>query len=377
MKKPLLSRLHFNRKALVSLMAVLFGLIAGALFILCIGHNPFTGYKFLFQGGLMNIERIGNSLAMATPLILTGLSLAFASRTGLFNIGAAGQMLFGGFMTTVFALLNPALPRVILLPAVILIGMLSGAVWAGIPGFLKAKFNCNEVVITIMMNWIAYWIVAYVIPNYFPESLHVKTISQRVPDAASLRTGWLTELFNGSYLNIGIFLALLAAVAVSFILNRTVMGYELKAVGHNRMAAEYAGIGVSRNIVLAMVIAGALAGLAGVTYYCGYSVNMQINVLPSQGFDGIAISLLGLGTPVGVIVSAFFFGIMQAGKNFMSSNTAIPPEIADTIIATIIYFAAAGVILDRALTFFSNRGRRLRKPREKQPEATLTKGGAE
>lgn len=333
-----------KKESLNSILAVILGLIAGAILMLVIGDSPVDGYTYLFKGGLMNIERIGNTLATATPLILTGLSVAFAFKTGLFNIGTPGQMLFGGFCATVVGLTYGAtMPRVLLLLAMIVAGALAGAIWAFVPGLLKAKFNVNEVVSSIMMNWICYWIVYYAVPAYFKGSS--ETESRNILEAASLKTPWLTNLFQDSYINLGIFIAIIAVIVVGFILNKTVLGYQLKAVGFNRDAAEYAGMSVNKNVVLSMMIAGALSGLAGVTQYVGNASNIQIGVMPSQGFDGIAVSLLGANSPIGVLVSAIFFGLLYSGKGFMNANTSIPPEIADTIIATIIYFAATSAVV--------------------------------
>jgi len=201
----------------------------------------------------------------------------------------------------------------------------------------------HEVVSTIMMNWIAYWVVYYTIPAYF-KGAFLETESRKIPEYASLRVGWLSDMFAGSYLNLGLFLAIAATAVIALILNRTTLGYELKAVGFNRHAAEYAGINVARNITLALAISGALAGLAGATFYTGYSYNMQIGVLPAAGLDGIAVALLGATAPWGVFGAAVFFGILHSGKGFMNAMTSIPPEIGDTIIATIIYFAATSIL---------------------------------
>lgn len=328
-----------KKEALNSIIAVVLGLIAGAILMVIIGDNPIDGYVYLFKGGLMNVSRIGDTLATATPLILTGLSVGFAFKTGLFNIGTPGQMLFGGFCATAVGLTyNSSMPRPILLIAMIIVGALAGAVWAFVPGILKAKFNVNEVVSSIMMNWTCYWIIYYVIPAYFKGSS--ETESKNIPDMASLKATWLTDLFSGSYINLGILISIIAVILIGFILNKTVLGYELKAVGFNRDAAEYAGMSVNKNIVIAMMISGALSGLAGVTQYIGNASNIQIGVMPSQGFDGIAVSLLGANSPLGIFISAIFFGLLYSGKGFMNANTSIPPEIADTIIAIIIYFAA-------------------------------------
>lgn len=341
------------KQCIISLMAILLGLIAGAILMAIMGHNPIDGYSFLFQGGLMNIERIGNTLATATPLILTGLSLAFAFRTGLFNIGAPGQMLMGGFFATAVGL-TVKLPTPILIPLMIIAGIFGGALWAFIPGALKAKFNVHEVVSTIMMNWIAYWIVYYMVPMYFKGEF-LETESAQLPATATLRIQALTDFFQGSFINMGILIAIVSVFAIWFILNKTVLGYELKAVGFNRDAAEYAGISVNRNIVLSMMIAGALAGLAGVVQYTGNATSIQIGVMPTQGFDGIAVALLGASNPIGVLFSALFFGILYTGKGFMNAMTSIPPEIADTIMATIIYFAATSVIMERVFNKFQKR----------------------
>lgn len=344
-----------KRKGLISILAVILGLIAGAILMGIMGHNPIEGYKFLFQGGLKNIKRVGDTIATATPLILTGLSVAFAFRTGLFNIGAPGQMLVGGFCATAVGL-TLDLPRVILLPIMILAGIIGGAIWAFIPGLLKAKFNVHEVVSTIMMNWVGYWIVFYGIPAYFKGEF-LETESRKLAESATLQSTWISKLFQGSFINLGVVLAIITVIIIAFILNKTVLGYELKAVGFNRHAAEYAGISVNRNIILSMMIAGALAGLAGVVQYGGNATSIQIGVMPTQGFDGIAVALLGASTPIGVLFSALFFGVLYTGKGFMNAMTSIPPEIADTIMATIIYFAATSIVIERILNKFKNRNK--------------------
>lgn len=159
-------KITINKQVIIGLISVILGLLAGAVLMMFTGNSPFEGYNYLFRGGLMNIERIGNTLATATPLIFTGLSVAFAFKTGLFNIGASGQMLFGGLCATAVGL-SFDMPRVILLAAMILAAMIGGGLWALIPGYLKAKFNVHEVVATIMMNWISYWVIYYTVPAFF------------------------------------------------------------------------------------------------------------------------------------------------------------------------------------------------------------------
>jgi simple sugar transport system permease protein len=338
-----------------ALAAVFLGLVAGAVLMAAIGSNPLEGYNYLIRGGLMNIERIGNTLATATNLTLTGLSVAFAFKTGLFNIGAAGQMLVGGLCSTAVAL-KVAAPRPLLLILMVLAGFAGGAIWGSLPGYLKARFNVHEVVATIMMNWIAYWVVYYSVPAWL-KGAFLETESALISEAASLKTSWMNTFFQGSYINLGLFVALGAVIVIHVILKKTTLGFELQAVGYNRDAAENAGIRVERNMVLSMMIAGGLAGLAGTTFYTGYASNMQIGVLPSQGFDGIAVALLGATEPAGVFASALFFGMLHSGKGFMNAMTNIPPEISDTIIATIIYFTATSVLVGRLWDLWKQRGR--------------------
>jgi len=338
------------RNFIVSIIAILLGLIAGGILMLFIGSNPIEGYMYLFQGALKNIARIGDTLATATPLVFTGLSVAFAFRTGLFNIGASGQMLIGGLCASAVGLTYD-FSRPILLLVMILAGFAGGALWAFIPGLFKAKFNVHEVVSTIMMNWIAYWTVYYVVPSYFKGEF-LETESRKLPDAATLKVPFLTEMFQGSYINLGIFLAVIAVIIVAFIINKTTLGFELKAVGFNRHAAEYAGMHVNRNIILSMLISGALAGLGGVALYAGNAATIQIGILPTAGYDGIAVSLLGANTPIGVFFAAILFGILYSGTGFMNAMTEIPPELANTIIAIIIYFAATSILIERVLKRF-------------------------
>lgn len=337
------------RNTIVSLISIILGLIAGGLLMLFIGASPIEGYTYLFQGALKNISRIGDTLATATPLIFTGLAVAFAFRTGLFNIGAAGQMLIGGLAATAVGLTFD-LSRPILILVMVIAGIVGGGLWAFIPGYFKARFNVHEVVSTIMMNWIAYWTVYYAVPAYFKGG--TETESKLISETASLKTPMLSEMFQGSYINMGIFFAIIAVIVIAFIINKTTLGFELKAVGFNRHAAEYAGMKVNRNIILSMLISGALAGLGGVALYTGNASSIQIGILPTQGYDGIAVALLGANSPVGVFFAALLFGILYSGTGFMNAMIEIPPELANTIIAIIIYFAATSVLIHRLLNKF-------------------------
>ena len=335
-----------ERKAgnlLVSLSAVVAGILAGCLLLIVIGKNPVDAMTKIAQGALSDSRRIGNTMAVATRLILIGLAVAFAYKSGLFNIGGSGQRLVGGVGASIWASCGQDIPRPLYLVIIILSGAVAGGIWGFISGFLKAKFNVHEVVSSIMLNWTALWVIYEIIPAFIVDP-KVPSKSAAVPAAQSLRTPVLQQFFPRSYINWGIVIAIAAVVIIAFILNKTTLGYQLKAVGSNRFCAEYAGIKVNRNIIITMTIAGVLAGLAGVTYYCGYSNIIYRNQMPNEGFDGVAVALLGNCNPVGVFFAALFFSILKAGKGSLGAGAGIPPEIADTVIAVIIYFTATAVL---------------------------------
>lgn len=338
-----------KNKFIVSILAIILGFVTGAIVMLASGHNPIEAYSALLKGAGFygNIKRFGDTLLNTTTLILTGLAVAFAFRTGLFNIGVAGQMLMGGF-AAVFVGIKLNLPFFIHSPLAVAAAVLAGAVWAFLPGLLKARFRIHEVVSTIMMNYIAMWTVYYLVPTFIPGSFN--TESRPINATASLRVEWLTNLFKGSYVNIGLILAIICIFLVWWILEKTTFGYELKAVGFNINASKYAGMKVNRNMILSMMISGALAGLAGATFYIGYANNIKIGVLPSQGYDAIAVALLGLNNPFGVALAAFLFGFMNAGSLFMSSAANVPNELIPIIIAIIIFFAATSLMFESGIS---------------------------
>lgn len=349
-----------NEETIIKLspfISVFLGFVFGYIILLLAGFNANEGFKYLFEGGLKgitegNFRRIGDTLSQMTPLMLTGISVAFAFRTGLFNIGASGQMLFGGFVA-VFIGVKFNLPPIIH-PIVATLGAgCAGALVGFVPGFLKAKYNIHEVVICIMMNYISLWGVQYLVKTYIPGKYD--TESAIIADTSSLKADFISNIFKGSSLNMGFFIAIFALIVISIILNKTVFGYELKAVGFNKDASEYSGMNVNRNIVYSMMIAGFLSGLAGATLYIGYASNLKIGVLPSQGFDGIAVSLLGMNTPIGVFLSSFLFGFLKNGSSYMAGQTSIPAELVDIVVASIIYFAAISRIINKYLVKFAKK----------------------
>jgi len=330
-------------------ISVIIGFVIGAILIIILGENPFSVYLDILNGSIFkdlfdgNLSRLGDTLLRVTPLILTGLSVAFAFRTGLFNIGVGGQMLFAGFLAVYVGLQLDGLPKPILMTICTLAAILGGAIWALIPGILKAAYRINEVVVCIMMNYCAIWLVQYLVRNNILSNFD--TESQKVGYNASLRADWMTKIFDGSFINLGLFLALLCALLVWFILQRTTFGYELKSVGFNHSAAKYAGMKVNRNILLSFLISGGIAGLAGASYYIGYVTHIRIGMISPLGFDGIAVSLLGLNSPIGVLFSASLLGVLRTGGDYINAAYNMPKQFVDILVSLIIYFAAISLLI--------------------------------
>ena len=329
---------------LVSISTVFLGVLAGSILILMIGKNPIKGFERLLFGAFSNVRRVGNTLSMSTQLILRGLSFSFAYKTGLFNIGGSGQMLMGGIVSTILGHYLPSsMPKPLYVVIVVMAALATGALWGLSTGFLKAKFNVHEVVSSIMLNWIAFWLCYDFIPRFVKDQA-IAVKSKPLPLSRTLGTEWLRNVTGMSTLNFGFLFAIIACIVVWFILEKTTLGFNLKAVGANKYCAEYAGIKIHKSIMISMAIAGSLAGLAGLTYYCGYSNLMEMGKMPNEGFDGIAVALLGNCSPIGVFFAAIFFGALKMGKGSLAA-TGIPTELADTIIATIIYFAATSILI--------------------------------
>lgn len=319
-------------------LAVIAAFLVGGIFILIIGQNPFFIYGKLFSGTLGNPYGIAQVLFKATPLIFTGLAVAFAFRAGLFNIGAEGQLYIGAFLTAYLGFTLVNLPGFILIPLCISGGMIGGALWAGIPGILKAKRGAHEVITTIMMNFIALALTNYLVARHFhaPEAVHTQAIalSARIP-----RLSTVFSWFSGSPLNYSIFLALLACFIIYYILWKTSLGYELRAVGLNPFAAEYGGINIAKSTILAMALSGALAGLVGVNYVMGYKYYFEQGFSGGVGFMGIAVALLGRNNPIGVILAALLFGLLSFGGLII--NAYVPKELVDILQAIVIIFVIA------------------------------------
>ena len=328
----------------IPIFTILLALVAGAVVFLLLGKNPLSAYYNLLQGcGIAPkasyaghksmLTDFMNFLSYLTPMIFAALAVAVALRAGLFNIGVSGQMLAAGFVASITVGYS-SLAAPIAKPLVVLIGILVGALVGGLIGFLKYRFNINEVVSSIMLNYILQYVCSFVINTYFvdPVSRQSKAVS------AASRLTVVGDLKMD--IPLGIILALAAVAFVQFLMKKTVLGYEMKAVGFSGGASRYAGINVGRNIVTTMAISGALAGLAGVTYYLGYFASIRPRVLCDTGFDAIAVALLGNSNPVGIIFSSFLVTMIDKGSTYMSSTAGVQAEVADVITGAILLFCA-------------------------------------
>lgn len=343
-----------SRKVLVPLAAVALGFVLGSLVILITGRSPLLMFNAIIQGvtgfnlmsGSFNPRHIGELVVQAMPIILTGLCVGFAFRTGLFNIGAEGQLMMGALAATAVALTVRA-PAAAHLPLILLAGMAAGGLWGAIPGYLKARFNVHEVVVTIMLNYTALHVNNYTILNVFGSVDRVKTAE--FPASALLRSPFLAELTNGSRLNWGFIPVVLAVLAFWFILEKTSFGYSLRAVGFNKDAAKYAGMKVERNVVLSMIIAGAFAGLAGAVITTGtFSFGRALPAAEGYGFDGIAVALVGMNHAPGILLAGLLFGVLKSAGPLMQS-AGIPREIGGIIQASIVMFVAMKLGIERLL----------------------------
>ncbi len=333
-----------------SIIAILVGLLFGFLLMLIVNPGEAVeGFQIIIKGGFnRGPKSLGNMIYLSVPIILTGLSVAFAFRTGLFNIGATGQLTMGAFVAVYIGIEWGALGDIapILHWGVAVLGaMLAGALWGAIPGVLKAYRNVNEVVASIMLNYVAMYLNAMLIVKFIYNRDFARALD--VQETAVTPKLNLDLLFLGSSINGAIVVTLIVVAILHVILNKTTFGFELKAVGFNRDASKYAGMNSKRNIVYSMMIAGAVSGLAGAMMFLVAGVHLKPDaVLIAQGFTGIAISLLGLSSPIGVLLAGLFYGSLQQGGYYLQLLN-FNPEIIDIIIAVIIYTSALGLFLQK------------------------------
>lgn len=406
-----------TKTVLASLLSIVIGLAVGSVLVLVVGlsseslgvGSAWEGIRLIFFGILstgrnasgsltwgFNPQSIGNMLFRATPLILTGLSVSVAFKTGLFNIGAPGQYLMGTMTTLAIALGIPstALPSPVIWLLAFLGGALAGALWGCIPGLVKALLNINEVLACIMTNWIAANLVTWFFDatkvfqntventksSYVYKTAYGKTMVDGVwtyVDGNGVRTAkmGLDKIFPGSQVNAGILLAIVIAIGVYILMTKTTLGYQLKACGSNRHAARYAGINDKRNIVLSMAIAGALSGAGAALYYLSGNTEFYwqtYQALPATGFNGIPVALLAANNPIGVIFTGCFMSMLNIVGLQLTNLTAYNEYITDVIISVIVYLSAFSLLIKTLLSV-----RKKDKPAVDKPveEVSAEKGG--
>lgn len=331
-------------KLLFPLVAVVAAFLVGAVFVLLIGDDPIETYRLLIGSALWWPDGIGFTLFLATPLIFTGLAVAVAFRAGLLNIGAEGQLYVAAFATAWTGIVLGDLPAIVLVPLCVGAAMAAGGIWGAIPGLLKARFGSHEVINTIMMNFIAVALVSYFTQYHYRTPgdpiLQTAPISPHahIPRISAFIPGFPERI----PLNVSFVLALLAAGLVYVFLWRTRWGYELRATGSSPSAAEYGGISVRRQIVIAMAISGGLAGMVGINEVLGYRHRYYDGFSDNYGFTGIAVALLGRNHPAGVIAAALLFAVITRGGIPVDAFTQnVTKDIVQILQATIILFVAA------------------------------------
>ncbi len=356
-----------RNRFLYTVLAIVLGIIIGSIILIVSGTNPIEAYKVIFFGAFGKPKYISWTIVKAVPLILTGLSVAFAFNTGLFNIGAEGQYIVGSIGALVVGLLLD-LPPVLHGLVALLAGALCGYIWGALVGILKAKFQVNEVISSIMLNWIAFYLSNYLLSfpllrniesdNSYPikKSASIKILgswkASEAGKAVLANNKFLRDILNPP-VNFGIIIAIVAAIVIWYILKKTTLGYELRAVGFNQKAAEYGGISINKSIVTSMGIAGILAGLAGAITVLGVSGN--IGIMAGQegyGFDGMAVALIAGNNPLGTIPAALLYaGLTYGGGKLTTIGTY--SEVVNIIVGIMILFIAMPKLLDMIRFFFT------------------------
>ena len=358
-KKKSLLEFFAESKLIHTILSIIIGFIVGALFLMIMGINVGDAYGMLLKSVFSGAKSFSYCVVYATPYIVTGLSVAFSFKTGVFNIGAEGQFVIGSMAACVVGILLGGLPSYLLVPLCFLAAAAAGALWGTIVGFLKTKWGINEVLSMIMFNWIAFYLSNFIagIP-----AIHSDGTAEATKNISANASTLLSKDFISQYklcptANWGILVAIVLTVVVWLIIDKPTLGYRLKAVGFNKSAAEYGGINVNRSILTALAISGALAGLGGALQLMG--MGSRISVFSSQegfGFAGIVVALMGCSNPFGVLAAGLFYGALIYGGSKLNLVGA-PTQLVNVIVGTVVLFIAISVIFER-IKYIQPRGRR-------------------
>ncbi|WP_413174400.1 ABC transporter permease [Anabaena azotica] len=331
------------------LIAIVFALLAGAILILLAGANPIVAYTALFQESLSTYFGFGNTLTKMTPLLFTSLGVLVALRAGQFNIGGEGQIYLGALGSSLIGLYIHGIPAFIHIPLALFFGFLFGAFWGLIPGYLKAIKGVNEVITTLLLNYIAVNLISYLVQNPLKAPAAPSPYSPLIA-----KTAQLPIILPGSLAHAGILLALITAGVLWVLLTKSPLGYQINAVGFNPIAARYAKISVERTILLVMGLAGGLAGLAGACEVIGLKYRLFEQVSPGYGFDAIAIAFLSRGNVFGIVLTSLFFAALRSGANIMQRSASVPSTIVYAIQGLTVLFIAIALALEYRVKAIKN-----------------------
>ena len=335
------------RATLPQIVAIVLAFLVGAIVLLATGYSPINAYLAVIKGAFGDIYGIGQTFTQATPIIFTALAFIFAFKCGLFNIGAEGQLLIGGFTAALVGISFGDLPVYIHLPLALLAGAAGGALWGFIPGILKARLGAHEVITSMMLSYVALYITSYMV-NY-PFIAPPGWVAQTVPVTPSAE---LPRILPPTQLSASIFIAIGMAVMTTLILDKTVLGYEVRAVGLSTSAAKSNGINVKNTVVFAFVMSGALAGLGGAGEILGVHHRFINGFSPGYGFDGLAVGLIGGLNPIGSVLAAILIGALRAGGMTMNTVTGVPIDIVSVLQGLVVLFVAA----PRLINYLSRKG---------------------
>ena len=328
------------------IIAVIGAFLIGAIVLAVTGYSPLEAYGTMLVGAFGDIYGIGQTLTQATPILFTALAFLLAFKCGLFNLGAEGQLIIGGFFAAVVGISLNGLPVFIHLPLALLAGILGGAIWGFIPAVLKAKLGAHEVITTMMSSYVALYVTSYFV-NYPLKA--PGWVSQTIPIVASAE---LPRLLPVTQLSAAFILSIAAAIATVYLLEKTTIGYEIRAIGLNPAAAENAGISTKKGLTLALVISGAIAGVGGAGEILGVHRRFIDGFSPGYGWDGLAVALIGGLNPVGSIIAAILFGAIRSGGISMNISTGVPLDIINVLQALVVLFVAAPKIFE----YFKKKG---------------------
>lgn len=329
------------RQLIIPLLAVLSAFAVGMIMVALAGFNPFKSFVALLDGAFGSGINFTETLVKSGPFLFTGLGVAIAFRTKAFNIGAEGQYYMGALAVSWLGIALGGLPSILLIPILLIAAFAAGGLYGAIPGYLKARVGASEIVTTVMMNSIAVQFVNWIIRGPLQEPRHFYPETQEIGKAAQLPV-----LIHGTRLHLGLLIGLLIAIAAYFFITRTVLGYQIRAVGSGPLAAEYAGISIKRNIILSMAISGGLAGIGGAVELMGVTWKLYSNFSPGYGYSAIAVALLAKRNPLAVILTSLLFGALATGANSMQRAAEVPAMLSSVMQALVIFFVLGYAIYE-------------------------------